>query len=500
MELRDIENIQKQLKKDILKALNNGSFQKTIDLIDCFADVTQRINNILRDDDIEGVIKSISDSCIDSTIDIIGSGDTNTILLYDQIGTTTCLSLQYLRGLAANGYKIIYIYENSAPISQELFEEVKKVSSESYIINSKKVYSNNVYLGQKIRNLIINANPSKILVHPQATGALGMTVLHSIKGAKKFRIIPGDHHFYIGYECIDFFIEFRPFGWSTAVYERKIPKNKIYNLNFYPILDEFIPFAGFPKETNGKIIVGAGGSTYKFQGSEFFYETIKTILNFNSNSVFVYMGGPSKELIRLSKDPCFKNRIFLIGYRKDFAAIMKNIDILINSIPFSGGLFCQTAASYSKPILSYSDTIFFEENAVEDILSNAKLSEKITLTSKEDFFNHAKKLLEDVDYRSKWGKYANKILQSKPNFDAELKSIIENRYPTLDNIDIKYVDRSPRINLYMQIRSKNDPEHLMPIVRLQKIRFLKYLLIVPRSIMMNIQYIFHHLLASYIKK
>ena len=300
--------------------------------------------------------------------------------------------------------------------------------------------------------------------------------------------------------CFNYFIEFRPFGWSASVYERHIPKEKIFNLNYYPILDEFIPFAGLPKGTQGKVIIGAGGSTYKFQGSDFFYEAVNTILSSVDNAVLVFIGESSKQLINLSKQNHLKNKIYLLGYRKDFTAIMKNIDILLNSIPFSGGLFCQTAAYYSKPILSYSDDDVYKDNAVEDILGLAHNGEKITITSKTIFIKQAIKLIGDAEFRKKMGTYAFNIQQKEKTFNQELKSLLEGQSLTLHEFDIEKIDRTPRVMSYLKIKNENDPDQLLPIARKYGISILRFLRFSPLTIIANFRYIFHHVLAFYLRK
>lgn len=499
MNINDINIIQQRLKIDIKKEIAKGGIQRAIDLIDCYADVTQRINNILRDEDIECFLKTIA--CrINNGDDIKEGGLRDVILLYDQIGTTTCLGLQYLRGLAANGYKIVYIYEGRDTISKYLLEEVKETCFHYHLFDTNRVFKNGRFMGDIIREVIINEKPSRIIVHPQATGALGMATLFSIEGCLKYRIVPGDHHFYIGYDCFNYFIEFRPFGWSTAVFERNISKDKIYSLNYYPIITEFVDFEGFPPETQGKVIMCSGGSTYKFMGSGIFYELLENILCRTNNTVFLFLGTPSEQLVALSKKENMRGRIFFLGYRKDFVPIMKNIDILINSIPFSGGLFCQTAAFFAKPILSYSENNVYEDNAVADILGSAGRKGSITFTSKEGFLSHAIRLIEDEEYRKENGDFAKSILQTEGGFNSSLGSILKGYYPTLASVDVEYVERTPRINSYIYIRNEGEPDYLMPLARTLGIGVFKYTFSIPNCVLHNLKYLFHHILASYMKK
>ena len=61
MEIKDIERIQSIIKNDINNNIKIGNIDEAILLIDTYADMTQRINNILRDDEIENQIKILSE-------------------------------------------------------------------------------------------------------------------------------------------------------------------------------------------------------------------------------------------------------------------------------------------------------------------------------------------------------------------------------------------------------------------------------------------------------
>lgn len=497
MNIQEFVKYQCLIKEEIHKAFIRNKLKKTLALIDCYADCSQRINNILRDDEIESVIKEISHRYIDSSKDIDNGGDSDTVVFLDFIGTTACLGLQYIRGLVSNGYRVIYVYVSKNPINLELYNEVKQHCCKYYLYNESNVFDDGQYLGQSIHNTIVGANPSKILVHPHAGGALGMSVLHSIHGAKKYRIVPGDHHFYIGYDCFNFFIEFRPFGWSTAIYERRIPANKIYNLSYYPIIDEFVQFNGLPSATNGKIILAAGGATYKFQGSNVFYDLLSRILNENDGIAFVFLGNPSRQLVAMSQQERYKGKIYFLGYRKDFAAVIKNIDILINSMPFSGGLFCQTAAYFSKPILAFSESTTREDNSVDDILGMQDNSDMITLSTIDTFCQHAKHLVESDDYRRHWGEIAHNKLQTKIDFDIKLGQILEEQSPTLNGNDVKYVDRTLRIKCYLKINNEETPDYLLLLSRTLRFEIFKFIFKMPKCMLQNFIFIMRHILASF---
>lgn len=472
MNIRAIEHIQLALKKDISKQIEKGNVTEAIELIDVYGDVTQKVNNILRDNDIESYIQQISIRYIKQT-KVTSAKDDNTVIFYDQIGSTICLGLQYLRGLVANGYKVIYIFENGLwPIDNNLLEEVKTVAFKFYIFNTKKKIENGKFIGNAIRDTIIQFKPSKIIVHPSAIGALGMSVLYSIKDIVKYRIIPGDHHFFIGYDCFDFFIEFREYGLSNALYERSIMSSQLIYLPYYPIIDEFIEFEGFPEEAKGKLIFFASGHSYKYLGSNEFYDICKYILEFE-NTIVLYAGEPSKSMLDAIQNKMIADRFIFLGYRKDLVQCIINCDVFINSFPFSGGLVCQTAARFKKPIVAYSTLKMITNNAVEDILGGSyRLTDKkITFDCLGKLYKHIEHLVKDIEYREFCGIESFSLLQTEMNFNKGLKNFLEDSTPCFLHSRISKNDRKYLINLYLRLQNESEPNVIIPLLNKYKFFF-----------------------------
>lgn len=479
MNIKSITKIQDTLKREIRLSLDKNNLQRAIDLIDAYAYSCQWINNILRDDTIETCLKEISLRYI-SQEQTHESLDYKTIVFYDQIGTTICLGLQYLRALSKLGFNIIYIFENGLhSINNDFYKEVQLLCKEYYVFSSRKIHDKNGdFLANVIRKIILDHKPANIIVHQEATGALAMSMLYSIKGITKYKIIPGDHHFYLGYDCFDYFINFRPFGWSTSLYERKLPAEKIYNNSYYPIINDDIDFYGFPFETKGKIIILSGGATYKFAGSDEYYDILKSLLTID-NVVFVFLGYPTKELKLLKNNILYSNKIYFLGYRKDFSQIIRRIDILYNSYPFSGGLFCQTAAYYKKPIIAYTSEELKSANNVEEILGFPEKGKSITFTNKRQAIKYAKKLIFDKQFRQNQGELCNRMLVTEPYFNNRLNTILRKECSTI-NYNVINFDRQPLIDLYLHINNEvradvlKLPSRVLGFKIFLTFRFLKY--------------------------
>ena len=495
MNLHDIEKLQARMKKEISRAIKKNKLQYSIELIDAYADSCQRINNILRDDEIESYLRTISESYIDRECSL-PELDAKTVVLYDQIGTTICLGLQYLRALVDKGYNVVYIYESPIhPIKSDMLEEVKKVCKDYYIFSSRKVFDlKGKYLANEIRRIILKYRPANIIMHQEATGALAMTLMYSLAGITRYKIIPGDHHFYLGYDCFDYFLDFRPFGWSTSHYERRLPIDKIINNTYYPIINDNLDFQGFPSDTDGKVIVLSGGASYKFEGSNVFYELLEHILTIDG-VVFVFMGKPTSKLVEMKNDSRYANKIFFLGYRKDFSQVLKKIHILFNSYPFSGGLFCQTAAYYQKPIIAYSKDSLRSENCVEDILGLASNGSQITTTSIESFKKQVEKLIEDHNYYIEKGNECKKMLVTKEYFDNRLDRILRGECEHIP-YNFEYVDRSERIAVNIQNNNKIEPCVFLFPSKVLGLRFFYFMRFLKLDLIKHFWYIFVHAFSN----
>lgn len=481
MTLSEIVKIQKSLKDEMRLRFEKDDISCLIKLIDTFADFTQGVNNIFRDDDIEFYLSEISKKCI-GEVYIESHPSSNTIVFYDQVGTTVCLGLQYLRGLRDNSFKIIYIFENYySKISNTLLNEVKNITDEYYIFDSSCPFKNGCYLGLEIANLISSKSPFKLIVHPQATGALGMTIMYSLKNIEILRIVPGDHHFIIGINCFDKFLEFRDFGYQNDIFGRRLDPNQILRLSFYPIVDDFTEFKGFPINVQGKVIIGTAGTTYKFLGSNLFYEIAKYILTYE-NAIIVYMGKASERIRDFIREGGYEKKFLLLGYRKDFSACIKNIDILLASYPFTGGLVCQTAAFYKKPIISFSSEIELPNLGVDDILGNSNNENFITKSSLESLFQYIDKLMLSKNFRIKEGASVYSKLQTQSNFTTILGCIMNDSKDISCNFKpISYEDfvelSNYYTNLYLKINNMSKPLLLFPIIKNLRLGALKYVLI-----------------------
>lgn len=407
-----------RIKNDISKDIEQNNFTRGLSRIDCYARCAEGLNSMMRDDYVENKILSISTKLFPTTY--VESMET-VIVFYDQIGTTKCLALQYLRGFIANGYEVVYVYENPLNEPQkELLEEVSRLCVRTEIL-SKHSNKEPIKVGSYIIEVIKSVRPKAIFTHSPSYGALCCSILCSISGIKKFRIVPGDHHFYIGYAGIDYFVEFRDYGINYAIDYRGLSVNQLFKLPYYPIIDEFIPFKGLPHISGQRVSLIMAGDAYKFCGSNFIFELSDYILSKYEDVVIYHIGPRFKELVSYISKGGYHSRLIPLGYRNDFSACIRECDILIGSYPIGGGLVPQTAAFYSKPIVSLVDGNGY---SLREILGNNADSASISFENKELLFSYVDKLLEDLVFRKSEGIRMHKCLQTKEKFDSLLNEII----------------------------------------------------------------------------
>ena len=464
MNIKDFERTQETIRKDLLKVVADGEVVKAIKLIETFSEVTLRLNNIKSDDLIERSLKELSSKYI-GELPVTNLRNNNLIVFYDQIGTTVCLGLQYLRGIIAAGYDVVYVYENyRTEISPLLLKEVKAMGIQYKLFGpSTALLSNNHFGGKIISEYINSLNPGKILVHPSPSDAIGPIVMYSLPHIEKFFVVPGDHHYYAGLHSADFLIEFRKFGIGISVNERGIKREKIYKLPYYPIIDALTPFQGYPVDCVNKIVFVTAGATYKFIGSPIIYVIWEYVLK-KDNTLILFMGKADKQIRKFIIKHNLQNRFILLGYRKDFNQCVKNADVLINSYPVGGALVCQTAASFGKPIIAYCDEKEYLFQNVDDIFGSDGSNDRLSKTSLEELKQYIDRLIEDRDYRVEKGETTKKALQTREAFEKTLSLILEHKVEKIKDDDLMAYDREFIFSLYLKQQNQWHPTVFVPLI------------------------------------
>ena len=441
-----VHKIYQTIKGDIQSSLRQQDYAHALVAIDTYAAIAQFVNDEFRDDTIENVLKFIGEECIGIRQSSDGT-DSKKIIFYDQIGSTACLAQQYLRALNQLGYEIFYIFEKREEnIRPNLQSEVEQLCAKvscyygDYSIEKAKA----------IQDEIISFGANKLLIQSPAFGALGSAILYSLRGIQKYRIVPGDHHFFVGIDCVDYLIEFRDFGINVDLKRRNVPIGKIRKLMYYPIVESSVPFKGFPSDIpNDSIVIAAAAHEYKFHGSNRFFDIVQYILDKYPNTIFLFIGGKSKVVDDFVRRENLEGRFFSLGYRHDFIECMKHIDVFMNSYPWGSALTSMTAAYFKNPIIS-----FHNKKEAANGLNSWFRETNISFSEEPALFEYIDGVIRNVEFRRREGEKIKSLLQTPEGFAIELDKILSSSLESpigFQKMDIDYL--RDRVNRYIDVQN-----------------------------------------------
>ena len=424
--IEDAIKAQNTIRKGIVTYYKRGKYERFLQLINTFAEFTTHFNHEMVDETIEGLLcefgcEKIGIKAVDC------KKQKNVVVLYDQIGTTICLGVQYLKGLVASGFDVYYVFDSMLiDINPAMENEINELKVHVKVFDRHFCSNDCIKRIRKVRDYIAETGAERIIVHSPAANSYSSAVLYALDKIKKFRVVPGDHHFYTGVNCIDYFYEFREYGVGIANMYRHIPLDKIIKLPYYPISESFCDFKGFPKEVDGKIVIIAAGAESKFFGSELFFKFSKYLLQKYAETVILYIGKHTKRFVEFVHGNHLEGRFFLLGYRNDFNHCIEHGDILLSSYPMCGGLISQIAALYKKPIIGMKendDLAMF--NNLEVIMGIDK-DLGITHNISEGLYDYAGRLISDIQFRKSSGNRLHELMFTEQDFTKRLKETLVN--------------------------------------------------------------------------
>ncbi len=399
------------------------------------------------------------------------------VVVVDNIGADSIgLVQQYLDALIKAEYRIIYIYRKEFPsqdctIILRKLKMYKNAEIIKYPHNFKKLACS-----QWLHDTIIKTGANKLLMHLTEWSIEECVAFCALpKEIIRYRITLADHTFWTGVICSDYFFEFRHYGCNVSFKEREITKERILYQPYYPVVkNEHIEKQ--PINLGEKFVFLSGGSLYKIVDDEnTFFKLCKGILDNCPNAIILYAGGTEDDTVIKNGIEEFKlqGKFIPIGYRKDIFEVFKMCDAYINTYPIAGGLMCQYAAQCSKPILNYLN------NRIEECLNQKGLSHFTSYTI-DDFFEEAKRIYSNSEYRVKKGKEINKVIISKDEFDQTLSHLL------VTNKNAIYIEwnkdfRAKQLNVQDAIDYNNHKENLVVFYfRLYKALDVYFLLFLPQ--------------------
>jgi hypothetical protein len=442
LDKKDIIGIYDKLKNLAFKAQDSGCYEKSLKYIEISAWMAYTFSWIIKDDELESLMKDISKSIFKLTTEYNPIADK--YVFYDSISHDNVgLSQQYIRALIANNLSFLYITESKRTHqSKNIFSEIEEYNKAEISKIPQKL--KRTEKAKFIYERLISYRPSKLFMHLMPNSVNALTAFYALPNEiTKYQINTTDHAFWLGTNCLDYSLEFRPYGCTLSKIERTIDEDKILLLPYYPIISAS-EFQGFPEVCEGKVIVFSGGSYTKILGeNNLFLNLVKQILLANSQAVFLYAGGgDSTHIEKFINDAGLEERFILLGLRTDINEVFKHCDIYMSTYPFGGGLMGQFAAVNGKPILSYSKPEKVSSWPEETVCQLKKI--RITHTDIDGFLLEAHKLIYDSDYRMASGKTLKECVISVDKFNrifeqSVVKNINQLSYDVVDvNVDLVF--------------------------------------------------------------
>lgn len=406
-----------KIKRNIEKMIQEEYYGNALSLVELASEISYFYNQFYYDDDLENYLRVISKKFLH--IDVHKSYDRKTVLFYDGFGENTRgLALIYVKALCKN-FKVIYVTEK---------HNIRKIPSIVSVIEEYNCCIRTVnasdYLGraEAINKIIKETTPGVIFMYTTPSDVVMPMVMHAYKGVlTRFQINLTDHAFWLGADSCDYCIEFRDYGAYISNKYRRISKDKILMLPFYPIIDYGQVFLGYPfdADESRQKIVFSGGSLYKTKGGNgLYYKIVRHILDNHKDVVFWYAGfGDRTDINQILKE--YPGRAFLTNERPDLYQVLRHSCLYLSTYPVCGGLMFQYAALAKKPpiTLKFGDVTdgFLIE---QDLLG-------IQFDNFDDVINEIDRLLSDEEYLNKKAERVYKSVINPDVFESQLVRIIE---------------------------------------------------------------------------
>ena len=424
----DIRNSMIALKRRAENAYRKGDDTQAMHLIEVFASVGGQFNLEYADYDMEDLIAQIAMRKVQQSESF--EKNSNRWVLYDDFCTTYVLGLQWLDAMAKSGKEILYITTRDIDAqnrNRTIIPDIERYTNVTIsIVPQGDIFSR----AQLIYNSIIQFGASKIILHKFSSVPPIQLVLPILpEGVERYVINLSDQTFWFGAKFIDYCLEFRPFGANVSIQRRRLKKEQLLMVPFYPA-DDLNPFAGYPIEcSDNKVVVFSGGDYYKtLDENRTYWKLVRQLLIEHPNIVFLFatknIPEGDSEILKFINDNKFENRFIYIGFRAEIYQVFAHCDIFMGTCPTSGSLMCQLAAIHSKPILQYYEEGTPDDETEQAICWNDRFN--ISVFNEKDFFEEANRLITDVEYRKRQGERLKKAMISQDQFVSIANDTLRN--------------------------------------------------------------------------
>lgn len=337
-----IETNVKSIKMKIEKQLLKNNWNTVLELVALCARILYSTNIYYMDEELESYLKHISARLIKKVEQY--NSEEDCLLFWDGFGINNRGLVQiYLKALC-QCKKVLYVtYADREGQIPDILDELNRMEGDYYFIRRGKKADEISQIDELVRRY----RPSRFFFYSVPEDVTATCIMYAYEGLfTRYQINLTDQAFWLGAGCLDRCIEFREYGANISVEYRRIDKDKIFYLPYYPVYDENQVFKGypFPFDESKQKLVFSGGNLYKtLGGKNRYYEVVEYILSKHQDVVFWYAGsGDSRQMEKIIAR--YPGRAFLSEERKDLFQVMKHSLFYLNTYPIAGGLMMQYAA------------------------------------------------------------------------------------------------------------------------------------------------------------
>lgn len=456
-----------KLKKLAKKAFLNGKITDCLDYVSFLSFLMYNFNIIYADDEIENLLRNISKKYLCKNVKL----DRKTVLFYDWWGwETRGLTNIYLNALVKNNYKIIFVTQlcnkNACGWIEELFfgTENKVI----YISNFKN-YIENL---KELQEIYYEYVPATAFMHTYPSDVVGVLFFHIIKSVK-FQINLTDHAFWIGTKCFDYCIEFRDFGYNISLNERHIEEKRLKVLPYYPVITDYKVSNDFEylMKKIGRFVF-SGGSVYKINGSDFFYNFVKELLLEYKDLSFVFIGNGDIEKINEYFRRCsLQERVFCFSERDDFVEFFKRCEFYLDTFPINGALMTQYAVvNGAIPVsFNFSDKQYCSDSDISGLFLQYSDDLKLSFDNVDEAKKEIGLLLSDKSFKSQKKQNIKSLVISKKVFNESILELIESKN-TQFKCNLRKLNLKEFSEIYIDSVNKDSSLYYLLFVRARRLK------------------------------
>lgn len=415
MTRNDVENVIRRLKGYIVRESERENYENVLSLVSLTAGVLYGTNIYYADYELENYIASVAEK-LRLTENLHGNFHDDTVMFYDGFGLNSRGLIQiYLKALC-KVRKVVYVTSYSR---RNEIPDVLKILSEH---DSKVCFLDGRTRIRRIKQLnefIQNEKPGHFFFYSWPGDVYATVIMNAYEGImKRYQINLTDHAFWLGAKPIDFCIEFRNYGAGISYEYRKIPKEKLIKIPYYPVINYDAEFQGYPFDVkDSQKVIFSGGALYKtLGGGNKYYEIVDYILGKYPEALFWYAGtGDRSEISKIIRK--YPGRACVTAERSDLYQVLKHCYFYLSTYPVAGGLMFQYAARAGKVPL----TLCYDRITTELLFNQENLG--IMFGSLEALFTETDRLMNDKDYCRTKGKSLESSVISENDFDSEVAKL-----------------------------------------------------------------------------